>query len=255
MPALREHIPNYTAYARLTVPEIFGEAWPRMQELGASWFDSTVFLNRGGQFEAIPLPDEAQWAPAFAINAADLDGDGVEDLFLGQNFFAVGPEVSRYDAGRSLWLRGDGTGHFVAMKGAESGLLTYGEQRGAALGDYDADGRVDLVITQNGAATQLYHNLNATPGLRVRLKGPAGNPQGIGAVLRCVGNEGMGPAREIHAGSGYWSQDSAIQIPTLAGAVRQIWLRWPGGQTNLVDVPSGAREVVAEMSSSAVGRP
>ena len=255
MPALREHIPNYTAYARLTVPEIFGEAWPRMQELGASWFDSTVFLNRGGQFEAIPLPDEAQWAPAFAINAADLDGDGREDLFLGQNFFAVGTEVSRYDAGRSLWLRGDGTGHFTAMKGAESGLLNYGEQRGAALGDYDADGRLDLVITQNGAATQLYHNSGATPGVRVRLKGPAGNPQGIGAILRCVGNGDMGPAREIHAGSGYWSQDSAIQIPTLGGAVRQIWLRWPGGRTNLVDVPSGAREVVVEMSSSAAGRP
>jgi len=70
-----------------------------------------------------------------------------------------------------------------------------------------------------------------------------------------VGNQNMGPAREIHAGSGYWSQDSAIQIPTLAGVVRKIWLRWPGGQTNLVDVPSGAREVVAEMSSSAAGRP
>ena len=247
MPALREHIPNYTAYSRMTVPEIFGERWPALHELTANRFESTVFLNRGDHFEPVPLPDEAQWAPAFAINAADLDGDGHEDLFLGQNFFAVGPEISRYDAGRSLWLRGDGSGRFVAVKAPESGLFVYGEQRGAAVCDYDADGRVDLVVTQNGAASRMYHNVRGVPGLRVRLKGPPGNRPAIGAVLRCVGRETMGPAREVHAGSGYWSQDSAVSVLSRSETVQRLWVRWPGGQTNLVELPTGAREITVEM--------
>src|SRR2546422_3466922 len=48
----------------------------------------------------------------------------------------------------------------------------------------DGDGRTDLVVSQNGAETKLYHNEHARPGLRVRLRGGARNPHGIGAVLR-----------------------------------------------------------------------
>jgi hypothetical protein len=98
------------------------------------------------------------------------------------------------------------------VAGPESGVTVYGEQRGAALADYDGDGRVDLAVTQNGAETKLFRNEGAIPGLRVRLRGPLGNPSGIGAVLRLVFGQRMGPAREIHAGSGYWSQDSVVQV-------------------------------------------
>src|SRR6185436_4134228 len=101
---------------------------------------------------------------------------------------------------------GDGRGNFVPAPGDESGVKIYGEQRGCAVGDFDEDGRVDLVVTQNGAATKLYHNTRARRGLRVRLRGPSDNPLGIGAVIRLKLAGGFGPAREVHAGSGYWSQ-------------------------------------------------
>jgi hypothetical protein len=72
-----------------------------------------VFLNRGPHFEARELPLEAQVAPVFAINVADVDGDGHEDVFLSQNFFATRPEVparpicdsSRRDPGGRLRYR------------------------------------------------------------------------------------------------------------------------------------------------------
>jgi len=62
---------------------------------------------------------------------------------------------------------------------------------------------VDLVVPQNGAETKLYKNVGARPGLRVRLRGQSYNPDGIGATLRLVSRETLGPAREVHAGSGY----------------------------------------------------
>jgi hypothetical protein len=243
MPLMRERLGSCMAYARATLEEIYGEPLKTARELRANWLETTVLLNRGDHFEARPLPLEAQMAPAFAVCVADFDGDGREDLFLSQNFFATQPEVSRYDAGRGLWLKGDGQGGFQAMPGQVSGLKVYGEQRGAAVCDYDGDGRVDLVVTQNGAETKLYRNAGAKPGLRVRLSGPPGNPRGIGAVIRAGNGERLGPARELHAGSGYWSQDSAVQVLCGNPLPTRLWVRWPGGQVSTVEVPAGAKEV------------
>src|ERR1043165_981360 len=124
--------------------------------------------------------------------------DGVEDVFLAQNFFATRKEIPRLDAGRGLWLKNDGKGNLTPMSAEESGVICWGEQRGCAVGDFDEDGRIDLVVAQNGAETKLFHNERAKPGLRVRLKGPPGNPDGLGVTMRLKYADGLGPAREIH---------------------------------------------------------
>ena len=173
----------------------------------------------------------------------DFDGDGNEDIFLSQNFFATQPQTPRYDGGRGLWLMGDGRGGFSAVSGQGSGFKIYGEQRGAALCDYDGDGRVDLVVAQNGAPTKLFRNVAGRPGLRVRVKGAAGNLNGIGAVVRLGFGERLGPVREIHAGSGYWSQDSSVQVIGASEIPTQVWVRWPGGKISRSSIPPGAREI------------
>jgi len=106
---------------------------------------------------------------------------------------------------------------------------------------------VDLVVTQNAAETRLFRNARAKPGLRVRLKGPPGNPWGIGAQMRLKHGERLGPAREVHAGSGYWSQDSVVQVLGSAEPPVQLWLRWPGGKSMTVDVPLQAAEIQVGM--------
>lgn len=247
-PWLRQKYSSNHAFARASITEILGTHMARAKELRVNWLDSTVFLNRGDHFEAKPLPVEAQFAPAFGVCAADFDGDGNEDIFLAQNFFATDGETSRYDAGRGLLLRGDGRGGFTAVPAQQSGLLIYGEQRGAAVCDYDGDGRLDLAVGQNSAETKLFHNETAIPGLRVRLRGASENNAGIGAVLRRVNGTARGPAHEIHAGSGYWSQDSSNVI--LSGSGNQVWVRWPGGRENIVTLPAGARDLVLDVNGA-----
>ena len=135
----------------------------------------TLFLNRGDHFEPHALPDEWQFAPAFGAVVADFDGDGNEDLFLSQNFFAYPVRMERADSGRGLLLRGDGKGGFVPVPGQFSGNRRLGRRARCAAADYDGDGRVDLLVAQNSQETKLYHNVAAKPGLRVRLIGPPGN--------------------------------------------------------------------------------
>jgi hypothetical protein len=243
LPAVRLRVRSFAAYANATLPTVLGAGLERAERLEATTLDHQVFLNRGGRFAAMPLPPEAQFAPAFYVGVADFDGDGHEDVFLAQNFFPTEIGTPRYDGGRGLLLRGRGDGTLVPVPGQVSGITVYGDQRGAAFADFDGDGRTDLVVSQNGAETRLYRNERARPGLRVRLIGTPLNPHAIGAAIRLVYDGSRGPAREVHGGSGYWSQDGAVQVMGLAAPPTAVWVRWPGGSESVVPIRPGAREI------------
>jgi hypothetical protein len=243
LPEVRGRFATHKAFSVASMAEILGSHQAAAHEVRATTLASMVFLNRTNHFDGQLLPPDAQFAPAFSVNVGDFDGDGNEDIFLSQNFFANQPEVPRYDAGRGLLLRGDGTGQLAAIPGHESGIKVYGEQRGAAVGDFDQDGRLDLVVTQNGAATKLFRNVNGKCGLRIRLLGPPGNPDGIGAQMRLFFGERAGPVREIHGGSGYWSQDSTVMVLGIPTAPSTIWVRWPGGKVITRPIPEHAKEI------------
>ncbi len=230
VPNIRLRTPSYKKFGEANLKMILGPRIENASILESNKLSHMIFFSEGNRFKGIELPPEAQFAPAFHVSVADFDGDGHEDVFLSQNFFSSQIETARNDAGRSLWLRGDGTGNLVPVAGQESGIIVYGEQRGAAFGDYDKDGRIDIAISQNGAQTKLYHNIGAKPGLRIQLVDSNGNIGGIGATIRIKYTNHYGPAREIHAGSGYWSQDSMIQVLGLQEEVKGIWVRWPGGK-------------------------
>jgi hypothetical protein len=110
---------------------------------------------------------------------------------------------------------------------------------------------MDLAIGQNGASTQLYHNEQATPGLKVRLRGGPGNSDAVGAVLRPKAAGQSGPAQEIHAGAGYWSQDGAVRLVGPLGKVDGLEVRWPGGKVTAVSIPNGAKEAVLDSRGDA----
>ncbi|MFQ5628856.1 MAG: ASPIC/UnbV domain-containing protein, partial [bacterium] len=63
------------------------------------------------------------------------------------------------------------------------------------------------------------------------------------ATIRLIYENGYGPAREVHLGSGYWSQDSMVQVMGIREKVKGVWVRWPGGKVTESDVPAGAKEV------------
>ena len=119
---------------------------------------STLFLNRGTKFEAMPLPREAQFTPVFGVVVADFDNDGFQDIALAQNFFGTRENDGPMDAGRGLILRGLAGGKMTPMSAVESGIAAYGEHRGIAASDFDKDGKIDLAIGQNGAKTKLFVN-------------------------------------------------------------------------------------------------
>jgi len=250
-PELATHFPKQQAFSGATVQQILGAQFEKTGVLEATEFRSGVLLNRGPSFAWTPLPNEAQLAPVMSINVADFDGDGVEDLFVSQNCFSAIPEntsaeaLSRNDSGRGLWLRGNGNGTFKAVDGSETGIKIYGEQRGAAVADFDHDGRVDLCVSQNNGATKLYMNEGGKRALRVTVHSSAGNPDAVGAQIRLEFGDGRrGPTRSVTAGSGYWSQDSATQVLGFDAQPVAVWIRWPGGREERVQMDKQVWDVV-----------
>jgi hypothetical protein len=234
-PWVSERFPTHSEYAKAEVREVLGLAYSRMRTLEVRQRESAVFLNRFSSFERVPLPHEAQLAPAFAVLAADFNSDGNEDLFLSQNYLGATSYLTRDGGGRGLWLRGNGDGTFKSLDATESGIEIFGEQRGAAVADFNHDGRIDLAVSQNNGVTRLFRNQGVPRGLRVRLSGPPANPDAVGAQIRVrYGSGRSGPVRFIHAGTGYWSQDGSSQVVGMRERPGSLWIRWPGGREQTV---------------------
>jgi hypothetical protein len=191
----------------------------------------------------------AQAESAFGITTGDYDLDGRDDLFLAGNYDTGNHDSGRWGGGVSVWLRGTGDGAFDAVGVPASGLFVPEDARGVATGDLDGDARPDLLVAVYGGEPRLFRNrgTEGRRGLAVRLEGPPGNPSGVGARVSVERADGSVLVKEVHAGAGYLSQDSATVIFGLGEdpAPVAVRVRWPDGRTSaLADVSPGGQVVV-----------
>jgi len=181
---------------------------------------------------------------------ADLDGD--LDLFIANGHVydvaaLINPRES-FAQLNQLYLN-DGKGRFIDVSAAAGpGLEKKAVGRGAAFGDVDDDGDVDIYVANNGGPGTLLLNETSRGGhrsLRLRLVGSgASNRDAIGARVSVQAGERR-LVREVKAGSSYLScSDKRLVIglgPHEPGAVR---VRWPSGAVQTFDKVPADRPVV-----------
>ncbi len=249
-PFIGNRMRSFQQYATSTLEEILGHSLDRYEQVTADTYSHMLFLQQeNGKFDAQPLPPEAQFSPAFQSLVTDFTGDGNQDLFITQNYFAYREDIPRSDAGRGLLLFGDGSGKLTPVPGQKSGIKLYGEQRGAAMADINQNGKTDIVVGQNAYQTKMFLNEEAEPGLRIKLTGSEQNPAAIGARVRIKFQDGThGPASEIQAGSGYRSQNSFTKILGIPKPAEAVEIRWPDGTTSEIPVDDQTSEVFADFN-------
>lgn len=207
--------------------------------------DSVVLRLRGGRVEAQPLPTEAQMSPALGIATGDFDGDGHEDLFVGQNAAHLGSDPGRLDGGRGLLLCGDGHGGLVPAR--NTGVAMDVEMGAATRFDLRHDGGDDIAVQCAGGVVRFFAHAGPRGNLRVAFQGPPGNPAGIGASIRWLrGVAAHGPAR-IAPGNG----DVVVPADPMAtnGAPKRLEVTWPGGLRQVLVVPTNALEATVAWPS------
>jgi hypothetical protein len=232
MPFLLQRFPTYDKFARATLNEIYGA--PALQEamtLSCDELRHVVFEQHDGRFTARPLPRRAQIAPGHGIGVADFDGDGRLDLALAQNSFSPEPETGRADGGLGAVLRGGPGLEFRTLPPLESGIAVRGDQKGLCVLDLDGDAAPDFVLATNDGPLHAFTSRRKGGELAVRLRGPAGNPTGIGARIELVGKDGSRQVRELAAGAGYLSQAAPCAFFAGVSPGATLRVRWPDGTT------------------------
>jgi hypothetical protein len=122
--------------------------------------------------------------------------------------------------------------------------------RGAAYGDFDRDGDLDVLLSTNNGPAYLYRNDggNRNHWLQLKLVGSKSNRSAIGAVAR-VSSAGGKQWQTVHSGSSYCSaSDLALTFGLGSDAVAaSIEIEWPSGtRQKLANVPANQRLVIKE---------
>ena len=201
--------------------------------------------QREGFFDDVTWPSGVG-APSWLLlgwgtQFVDLDNDGWLDLFVANGH--VYPEVDRINVGASyrerplVHMNQRGAG-FKEVGFAMGGALARQYcARGAAFGDFDNDGDIDVLVNNIDRAPTLLRNDggNKNNWLRVRTIGRTSNRNGIGCRLTIsLGTKSQ--IREIKSGGSYLSSSDLRAHFGLGDAARVdlLSVRWPGGRTQVL---------------------
>lgn len=177
----------------------------------------------------------------YTIGLADLDLDGLLDVVMTDGPLALFRNATSRGAGGVVF-------GFERLDEASLGVSTDLAAQGSriALGDLEGDGDVDIAVTSQDGTHLVRNTVGGVPWLRIRLRGPAGNTRGVGAIV-CAFEEGMlpqagcvGPGlvgmRVLQSSS---TQTEALDASMAAPGRSRVDVRvvWPSG-LGVTDTPS-----------------
>ena len=188
----------------------------------------------------------------------DYDLDGWPDILIANGHIdgdiqRVQPNV-KYAMPPHIF-RNLGKGNFQEVtKSLGVGFVTPRVGRGAAYGDINNDGRLDLLLATNGGPVHLFENdftgnpAAANKSLRIKLIGTKSNRDGIGTVVKLTAG-GESQSEMLRSGSSYLSASELVLTFGLAmhKQADSIEIRWPSGQVDkLANVAAGQTITVTE---------
>jgi enediyne biosynthesis protein E4 len=182
----------------------------------------------------------------WGTGCVDFDNDGWPDLFVVNGH--VYPQVDSLVAGakyreRKLVFLNRRDGTFADVSNSVGPAVTIPQpSRGAAFGDLDNDGRIDVVVENIDGSPMVLHNMilhnegtSTNHWITIQLVGTRSNRLGLGAKVRVVAGP-LSEIDEVRSGGSYLSQNDLRVHFGLGSAdkVDRVEIRWPSGSTQVL---------------------
>jgi hypothetical protein len=214
---------------------------------------NSLFRGEGERFREVSFPagigSETLLYLGFGVGFLDYDRDGWLDLFFANGH--VMDDIERYSdvvtwaqPNQLFRNRGEAPGErrFDEVSRAAGVAERRAVSRGTAFGDFDNDGRTDILVsTLRGAPILLKNDCQPQAHwLGLRLRATWGNPQAVGAVVTLTAG-GRTQRRDVRAGGSYAASNDPRPLFGLGDATRveRLQVRWPSGrETVRRDLPA-----------------
>lgn len=176
----------------------------------------------------------------WGVGLHDFDNDGQKDIFAAQSH--VLDNVERIHSGLRYLevpaLYFQKAGRFVAGPMPELKAVA---GRGAAFGDLNNDGAVDVVVSALGDRPLVLLNAAAQPGITLKLEGVTSNRGGVGAIVKA----GAQTVYATTSGSYLAANDGRVH---LSGSPEKIEIMWPNGKHQVLSrLPPGRLHAIREI--------
>ena len=174
---------------------------------------------------------EVKPSTAWHAEFADANNDGLADLFVAKGNVSEMPDFALADPNNLLMQKADGT---FEEAGDRAGVASMKTARGAALADFNLDGRLDLVVVNRNDGAQLWRNDSADDNrsvqLRLRQDGPNRDAIGSWVEVRCGRHVAR---REVTVGGGHaGGQLGWLHFGVGTTEQPEIRVTWPDGTTD-----------------------
>jgi hypothetical protein len=220
------------------------DGWPDIAFVALNKQTFPLFENTGkGDFKELQgsqgIERESMDMAGFGAALYDFDNDGYKDLFVSRGHVsATHPPGATVKQPNTVFRNLGASGKWQALT-EEAGFVpaTAARHRGCALGDFDGDGRVDIVVTSMDHDAELWMNRSPHAGhwLDIALQGVKSNRDGIGARIKvvtasetqynhqtssvCYASSSLGP---VHFGLGADKVAKLVEITWPSGIVQAL---------------------------------
>ena len=179
----------------------------------------------------------------------DADNDGLRDAFVAQSHVLDTIEKTtsylKYKQ-TPLLVRNTGKGFVNVSSTAGPAFNSPIAARGAAFGDLNNDGQIDIVINELNAAPIILRN-NGTKNhwLGIRLVGVKSNRDAFGTRVSVIDNSGRRQIFDLSSAGSYLSANDSRIVAGLGAVdgIRSVEIRWPSGRVQTVENPDIDRYV------------